>query len=155
MNHLPTRLETIPLQQPERDDYDVCISELINRPALEDMIEALLHRQRVQNFAKATRAANKRTSDQALRYFDKLFPLQAEEEANVRTGALLMLYLQRFAEKATFLGATRYVTANKDRSFEDITDEYFELVAQDEREAIYDTIESFQGLQARQINEAS
>ena len=153
MSDLTHHLDTLPLEQPHRNDYDVCISELITRPALEDMIEALLQRQRVKNFAKATRNANRRTNDQALRYFDRLFPRQANEEDNIRTGALLMLYIQRFAEKASFLGATRYVSANKHRSFGHITDEYFELVAGEEREALYDAIESFQGLRARQINE--
>ena len=138
-----TALETLEnsikdTQQTELDN----INQIVNEDSLNEMIQSLIDRQKNINNQKAHVAANKKTFQQCKHYLTRLFAGK-DENGLKRMGALLMLYLQKFQERASFLGFQRYADHHKHRADDDITSEYFTLVAAEEMDAIYDLIENF------------
>jgi len=138
-----TALETLEsrIKDTQTPDLDN-IHQIVNEESLNQMIQSLIDRQKTINNQKAHAAANKKTFQQCKHYLERLFAGK-DESALKRMGALLMLYLQKFQDRATFLGFQRYADHHKHRADDDITSEYFTLVAAEEMDAIYDLIENF------------
>jgi len=118
------------------------IQHIVNEDSLNDMIQSLIDRQRNINNQKAHATAMKKTFQQCKHYLEKIFAGKDESQMK-RLGAMLLLYLQKFQDRATFLGFQRYTEYHKHRNDDDLTNEYFSLVAAEEKDAIYDLLESF------------
>ena len=123
-------------------DDTINIQTTVSEDSLNDMIQTLIDKQRAINNQKAHAQANKKTFQQCKHYLDGLFSGKDESQMK-QLGGLLMLYLQKFQEKASFLGFKRFADYHRHRTPEDITNEYFGLVAHEEMDAIYDLIENF------------
>ena len=127
---------------PENKYKDSTIDEIITEDSLQELLESLVGKQRQINTEKAMQKAYNKTNQQVSRYLNELFANKCETEVR-RIGAFLMLYVQKFAQGATFLGFTRFLKSNRFRDTDDITNEYIGLIMKEEMNGIYDVLEQF------------
>jgi len=128
---------------PKRHYESSSVEDIVNEDAVNEMLEALVGKQRQINTQKAMRKAYDKTNSQVKRYLSEIFGNKSEEDMR-RAGAFLMLYTQKFGAGATFLGFQRFIKSNRFKATEDIANEYIGLVMKDDMNNVYDILEQFQ-----------